>query len=271
MRRWLLLLLVMPGWAAAEIGSSRAATQRPFAIERIAAFAKSVEQSLAENGAIVALVARAGRPRDGLPPGVEFTHVGLAVYSKIETTDDRTLQGYATYNLYQKTDRLNESELVQDYMLDFFLGAQELKAGIIIPHKKLQRELLEMIVNNSWRDLHNSHYSVMSNPFNNKYQNCTEFILNVMHAAIYDTRDIPRIKQTIREYYEPYRIRKNPLAVMVGGMFSKEIAVNDHEGAFMTSTFGSIADYMKKYQLAENTYTIKTDSLKNVFVIHDVH
>ena len=271
MRKLLLLLLIVPGWAVAEIGSSRATVQGRFPVDEVAGFAKSVEQSLAENGVMLALVGRIGRPQEELPPGVEFTHIGLAVYSKINTADGRVLPGYATYNLYQKTDQLDESELVQDYMLDFFLGAQELKAGIIIPHKKLQLELIQMIVDDSWRELHNPRYSVMSNPFNDKYQNCTEFILNVIHAAIYDTTDMSQIKQATRDYYEPYRIKKNPLAVMLGGMFSKEIAVNDHDGAFETSTYKSIADYMEKYKLSENAYTIKTDLLENAFIEHETN
>jgi len=130
MRKLLLFLLVVPGWAVAEIGSSRATVQGRFRVEEVARFAKSVEQSLAENGVLLALVGRIGRPQEELPPGVEFSHVGLAVYSKIQTADGRVLPGYATYNLYQKTDRFDESELVQDYILDFFLGAQELKVGI---------------------------------------------------------------------------------------------------------------------------------------------
>ncbi len=271
MRKFFLILLLVPGWAVAELGSSRATVQGRFPVDVIAGFAKSVENLLAQQGAMLALVARAGRPREELPTGVEFTHVGFAVYSNIETSDGRVLPGYATYNLYQKDDRLNESELVQDYMLDFFLGAQELKAGIVIPHTKLQKELLQMISDGSWRELHNPRYSVISNPFNSRYQNCTEFILDVMHAAIYDTTDQLKIKQVTNNYYQPYRIRKNPLAVMLGGMFNKEIAVNDHDGVFATSTFTSIVDYMEKYQLAEGVYEIRADPLGHAFVKHETN
>ena len=248
---------MMPTWAVAQTGSSRATDSGRFPVHEVAAFAKDVERSLAESGVRLAFIARAGRPSDELPVGVTFTHVGIAVYSKIQTSDGRLLPGYATYNLYQNADQSNKSELVQDYLLDFFLGVQELKAGIIIPQRKLQKKLLEMISAGSWRELHNPRYSLIANPFTSQYQNCTEFILDIMHAAIYQTMDRSRIKAITRDFYSPYRIRKNPLAVVVGGMLRKEIAVTDHDGAFTTSTFGSIAEYMTEYGLAERVYTYR--------------
>ncbi len=70
-------------------GSSQAEGEAYFDAETIIAFSKKVEKSLAGNGARVAIIARVGRPRKHLPEGIDFSHIALAVYSKITTTDGR--------------------------------------------------------------------------------------------------------------------------------------------------------------------------------------
>lgn len=253
------LLLFIPAIVLAANGSSRATEVGDIPIADTVEFAKQVERSLARHRAKIAILARAGRPTDELPDGVEYTHVGLAVYSRITTADGRTIPGYATYNLYQTTTRLDRSELVQDYMLDFFTGVQSLKAGIIIPNEKLQAKLLQRISDGSWRTLHNSNYSLMSNPYNNRYQNCTEYLLNLVQSAIYGTTDMDMIKHTIDQHFVSYKVRRNPFAVMLGGLFSREIAVTDHPHTFETVTFTSLANYFDSFGLARSIYTLVPD------------
>ncbi len=81
----------------------------------------------------VAILARMGRPLSEMPEGMYFTHVAFAVYSNITLADGSNVPGYAIYILYQKNDRPNLSDLVQDYPVDFFSGVAELEAGILIP------------------------------------------------------------------------------------------------------------------------------------------
>jgi len=251
-----LFALSAPSIASALSGNGRAADHAPIDAERTVDFAKQVEKSLARHGARVAFVARVGRPQSELPSGVQYTHVGLAVYSSITTKDGRTIPGYATYNLYQKQYSSNQSELIQDYMLDFFTGVQELRAGIIIPHVKLQARLLSRIADGSFIDLHNKRYSLISNPYNNMYQNCNEYLLNLIQSGIYDTTDMAVIKQSITQHFQAFRLPVNPLAAIVGGIFSKEIAVHDHPDNFQTVTFGSLGQFLEQYELTTENYTL---------------
>ncbi len=110
--KFLLLLLVISFPAQVMAGSSQAGGESYFPVEKIMAFSKKVEKSMAENRARVAIVGRVGRPRKDLPEGISFTHIGFAVYSKITTEDGRILPGYAMYNLYQKSDDPDASTLV---------------------------------------------------------------------------------------------------------------------------------------------------------------
>ena len=246
-------------WSAAASAGSATGGGMHFSAEQIAALSKKVEQEMAARGAHVALLARVGRPAEELPDGIEFTHVAFAVYSRITTADGRVLPGYATYNLYQDNDKPDVSFLRQDYVLDYYSEAFELKAGIIIPDARLQRRLLETIDSETYVKLHNPRYSAIANPFNARYQNCTEFVLDVLNAAIYRTDNIDQIKANLIAYFEPEPIRVSSLKLVLGSMFTPDIFISDHDGPVRTTTFGSIARYMLRHGLAREVFTVTAD------------
>ena len=224
--------------------------------EIVAKFSKDVERLLASKRARIAIISRAGRHEGELPDGVEFTHVGLAVYSTITDSHGRKYNGYAIHNLYQREDALDKSELVQDFPFDFYRSATTLKTGIIIPNDALQSRLLNVIQSGGFQRLHNPDYSAIANPFNNRKQNCTELVLNVLQSAIYQTEDLVEIKTSIKEHFDPYKIAFNPVKIIIGAAFSREISATDHDGTFMTTTWTSIKHYMQKFNLASEVVRI---------------
>lgn len=239
--------------------ASSAGEQAHFELQQIIHFAKKVEKTLAGKGARVAILARMGRPRNELPEGMHFTHVAFAVYSEITTQDGRKLPGYAIHNLYQLDDKPDVSRLVVDYPVDFFSGVAELEAGIIIPSAELQRRLLETIVSPAYAKLHDSHYSVIANPYTLGRQNCTEFVLDVTNAAIYQTDDIHRIKANEKQYFVAQKVNVNPFKLMLGSMFSAEVSTSDQTGAPVTATFETIGDYLKKYDAGAEVLNVMPD------------
>ena len=241
-------LFVNFGAQADSFSGSSASVQKPnFPPEQIAAFAKKVERTLANEGAQVAILARMGRPPAEMPEGMRFTHVAFAVYSEINTADGRQLPGYAIYNLYQIDGHPDTSELAQDYPVDFFAGVAQLEAGIIIPSPELQRRLLGVIASPTYAQLHDSHYSLIANPYTVGRQNCTEFVLDVINAAIYQTGDIKVLKANTKAYFVAQPVNVNPFKLMFGSMFSKEVSMSDQPGKPVTATFERIGDYLRKY------------------------
>jgi hypothetical protein len=228
-------------------GSSRSVEQSKFTTEDIAAFSKKFEHTLAAEGAHVAIVARMGRLASDMPEGMHFTHAAFAVYSEITTKDGRKLPGYAIYNLYQKNDRPDQSELIQDFPLDFFYGVAQLEAGIIIPSVTLQERILKIISSSSYASLHEPHYSLIANPYTLGRQNCTEFVLDVINAAIYQTNNLRTLKTYAKSYFDAQNVNVNPLKLMLGSMFSSEVSLSDQTGKPVTATFEKIADYLKSY------------------------
>ena len=222
----------------------------------IAALSKKVERVAAERGARVFLIARVGRPEASLPEGVEYTHISFGVYSSIETDDGRSVRGYAVYNLYQDAKRRTHSNLVMDYPVDFLAGARVLKAGVIIPTPALQERLLEVLTSETYHKVHNPNYSALSNPYNTKFQNCTEHTLDVINAAIYGTDDIAQLKENTRAYFKAQQLDINPIKLFFAQIFLSDMRLSDHTGPIRTVTFGSIVRYLEKYQLVEEVLSV---------------
>lgn len=245
-------------WAGA--GSSQAEGELFFEADRIIRFSKKVEKILAKQGARVAILGRVGRPRENLPKGVQFTHVAFAVYSQITCDDGRTIPGYAVYNLYQKSDDPDRSELIRDFPVDFFAGVQVLEAGILIPTPKTQKRLLEVLASDTYTKLHNPSYSVIANPYTPQLQNCTEHTLDVVFAAIYKTDDSDEIKRNEKAWFKAQKVNFSPLKLFFGSVFASDVAVSDHPGTPETATFTTIANFMEQYHLLSGRITVEEDT-----------
>lgn len=268
MRRnfWVLFcvaLMVFGSRAQAADGFSSSSSQGDvrlsFPPEKIISFAKKVEKTVAEKGARVVVLARMGRPLSEMPEGMYFTHVAFAVYSQITTADGRTVPGYAIYNLYQEDDHPDVSNLVQDFPVDFFAGVAQLEAGVIIPSPELQRRLLKTIASPTYKSLHDPRYSVIANPFTLGRQNCTEFVLDVINAAIYETSDINVLKANGKAFFKAQPVNVNPLKILLGSMFISEVSSVDHPGTPETATFETIAAYLQKYDKRSEVLKILPD------------
>ena len=251
----LLLHIGCIGHTTSFSGSSAKASPH-FPAEIIIGFAKKVERTLASEGARVAIVARMGRPLSEMPEGMHFTHVAFAVYSNITLANGSTVPGYAIYNLYQKDDSPNVSALVQDFPVDFFAGIAQLEAGILIPSPELQQRLLQVIASPAYTSLHDPRYSLIANPYNLGRQNCTEFVLDVINAAIYQTNDINILKANTKAYFKAQTVNVNPFKLMLGSMFSAEVSTSDQRGKPVTATFEKIAEYLQNYDHGSKVLTL---------------
>lgn len=230
-----------------------------FSVEDVDKFAKEVEQFAAKEGARAFIIGRVGRPEKDLPKGIKFTHTAVAVYSSITLDSGEIVKGYAIHNLYQKEDQLDKSELVIDYPVDFFWGVNSLKAGIIIPTPDLQQRILNVIANGKDKQIHNPNYSVIANPFNNVFQNCTEHTLNIVNSGIYQTTDIEQLKNNTKQHFKPQRVKASPFKLLLGNWFVDDVSTKDHSGKVYTTTFSTIGKYLKNNKLLSHAVVLKSD------------
>ena len=222
-----------------------------------AAFSKQIERELAEKGARVAIVFRSGRPADEMPEGVRYTHGAFWVYSTIESEDGRDLRGYAVHNLYNRLDGdPTRSYLKQDFPADFTSTMVEARAGIIVPTPEMQRRLYNLINSPTYSELHQPEYSLIANPHDGRFQNCNEFMLDVISAGVWETEERPQIKANLAKWFEPAPIKSNVFQRIFAPMTDSMLRTSDHSGGIKTTTFGSLAAWMEKYNLATTAYEL---------------
>lgn len=256
----LLFVLALAFPTLASAGSSAAGKPILDQVE-VATFANRVQKDLAARGAHVAIVSRMGRSQSVMPDGVLYTHVAFWVFSQTTLANGSTGRGYQVYNLYQQADDDTRSSLVQDSPADFFAGAHSLDAGVIIPDPRVQQQLLDVIASPTYAALHNPRYSVLANPMSSQFQNCTEHLLDVLMAGLYDTSDVPQIKANVAAYFTPQHIRIGPLKRALAPAASQALTTADHGARISTATFGSIARFMDDNNLASEVYRITPDRL----------
>jgi hypothetical protein len=228
-------------------------------LAQVEVFAKSVEQYAANEGARAFIIARVGRPEAELPKGIKFTHTAIAIYSQISLESGEVVKGYAIHNLYQKEGQRNKSELIIDYPIDFFWGANALKAGIIIPNADVQQRMIEVIASGKDKQIHNENYSVIANPFNNRFQNCTEHTLNIINAGVYQTTDIAVLKRSAEQHFQAQRVKINPMKLMLGNLFVDDVSTKDHRGKVKTTTFTTIGKYLQENDLLAKAVVLENN------------
>lgn len=228
-----------------------------FSVEQAAAFSKQVERDLASKGARVAMVFRAGRMRDQLPEGISYTHGAFWVYRTIKTADGGTLSGYAVYNLYAgdgKAWSKIESRLVQDYPLDFTRGSTVNDMAVIIPSPEMQRRIIAVIDSPTYQKVHNPAYSLVANPWSRKYQNCNNFMLNVIAAAVWNTDDPQQITADLKAHYKPTIVKANTVLRLFGPIADQRLRTDDQQGPIRTATYESLAAFMGENNLLQEHY-----------------
>jgi hypothetical protein len=227
--------------------------------EEAATFSKQVERDLAAKGARLAIVFRTGRARSELPDGISYTHGAFWVYSPIELEDGRSISGYAVYNLYHGDgEKLakDQSYLHQDFPIDFVASTAVDDVAVIIPSPEMQRRVLAIMDSPDYRKLHVPAYSMVSNPLDPKYQNCNEFMLDVLAAAAWETTDMKQIKANLRTHYKPTRVKTNLLERIFGPMTDVRLKTDDQKGSIVTATYESMSAFMKDNSLLQETYIL---------------
>ena len=252
---------ITPQRADAQSGSPDGIVSTILSAEEVGHFSKQVERDLAANGARLAIVFRSGRPREDLPSGIEYTHGSFWAYQKIQTAEGTVTNGYVSYNLYHgngETVPKSKSYLKTDFPFDFINGAHEPDVAVIIPTPEVQRRILSSIADGSYQRLHIEDYSLVSNPYDARFQNCTEFLLDVVAAEAWQTDNYTQLKVNLRAHFDAQKIRAGLLARMFGPIADDRLKTADHRGGpIKTTTYATLANFMDQFGLSDQAYKIR--------------
>ncbi len=253
------LIVATPALGRSEFSSTQAVTASRLSAEQIAAFSKQIETDLAERGARVAMVFRAGRGREHLPRGIGYTHGAFWVYRDVRTQAGAVQRGYAVYNLFAGDGHdwpTTRSRLVQDWPFEFTRGSTADDVGVIIPSPEMQRRILELIDSPVYARLHNPSYSLIANPWRDEHQNCVSFMLDVVAAAAWQTSDPAQIQADLRAHYKPTVVQANMVMRLFAPLADKRIQTDDQSGEIVTAAYESLATFMRDNGLLAAAYVL---------------
>jgi hypothetical protein len=125
---------------------------------------------------------------------------------------------------------------------------------VIIPSPEMQRRVLNIMDSPAYEQLHVVPYSLVSNPLDPKYQNCNEFMLDVLAAAAWETTDMAQLKSNLKAYYRPTKVKTNLLERLFGPMTDVRLKTDDQHGTIVTATYESMSAFMKDNGLLQETY-----------------
>lgn len=209
--------------------------------------AQQVETLLQRENTEVAIIARVGRPLEELPAGIHYTHTAFVL---------RTAAGYEAYNLYQQEEQPELSKLEKGSLEEFFSEVHHLKAGITIPEAAFQHQLKRGIQSPLFEQLHNSRYSVIANPFDHTYQNCTEHMLDLIFAIHYSLEQAPEIKRQQQKSFTPQLIHLPWWELWLGSLLEADVALSDHQHQVATTTYTTIANFLHGLGLVQKQLTV---------------
>ncbi len=215
-------------------------------------YGTAIIDELASNNVKAAIISRSGQPRAKLPEGVEYTHSAFWLY---EPKADGTPY-YAVYNLYHGVENRLISSLVKDDPADFLKLTREHDVGIIIPNTETQESLVNYINSPRYGEVHQINYSLISNPFDERYQNCNEFMLDSLAAMMWDTPNSNLIKMGLKDMLKPTELKTSFIREKIGPIIDERLIINDHDGPILTTTRQTLAHFLEAHEVLKKAYVL---------------
>lgn len=211
---------------------------------------------LAREDVKLAIISRSGQPREDLPDGINYTHSAFWVYDSDANSNGGTSPQYAVYNLYHNDVNRLKSRLETDTPADFLKLTREHDVGILIPDTKTQAQLISMINSVRYKKLHHEDYSLISNPFDLRYQNCNEFMLDVLAATIWGVQERGDIKARLKTVLTPSEIEASPIRKVLGPRIDERLIMSDHDEIIQTTTRQTLKQFLDSQDRLSKAYIL---------------
>jgi len=224
-----------------------------FEADILKAYGETITNDLKQNKVKAAIVSRSGQPREKLPEGVMFTHSAFFLY-------ERESDSYAVYNLYHGEKNRLESSLATDTPADFLRLLRERDAGMIIPTPEFQEALYDYITSPKYGEVHQVDYSLISNPYDPRFQNCNEYMLDSLAALVWDTTDVGAIKARFADMLRPSELRASFIRRHIGPLVDERLVMDDHADKIWTTTSQTLANFLGDEGKLQSHYMIDLDT-----------
>ena len=101
--------------------------------------------------------------------------------------------------------------------------------------------------------MHTDDYSLISNPFDLRYQNCNEFMLYALGGMIWKTRDKAQVREMLTHAIEPTVLDVSAVRRHFGPLIDERLILDDHGKIVQTTTSSDLGELLNNTgQLSEN-------------------
>lgn len=240
-----------------EYRSLIASTQKGdalFSREVLEEYGAQITTHLHANNVEMAIISRSGQPRKKLPEGISFTHSAFWL---------KNGDSYDVYNLYHGEDNRLISSLVTDTAADFLRLTRESDVGILLPKPEVQMALAAHIKSANYGRVHQVNYSLISNPLDTRFQNCNEFMLDVLAAFAWGEYDLGAIKARLAKGFEPTEIKAGFVRRYIAPFVDERLVMADHGEQIFTTTRLDLQEFLESENMLDKDYVLPLTSVNN--------
>ena len=224
MKKFLFLLVILLSFSGTSYSIGSMCKDKPRTREesiKILNLTGKIIDYLDENNADLAFIARKNKDNHG----VTYTHIGIA------WKEDNGR--WVMTNLLQSCEDRSVLATYDDGLALFFAPVKTYKSLVLIPSGETQKELKEAVKNKEIERFKGEQYSINANPWEDKYQNCVQYVLESYSYAkagrTFETR-----REAIDWYrengFKPQKIKVNLLERVFGPMITTNVKFDDHKG-----------------------------------------
>lgn len=219
------LMGCLPANAGQDCGERAAPT--PQALARGLQLGDRVRDQLERSGASMALIARVGLNLSEF--NQRYTHMGVALRDHVR---NRWLVSHLFNPCGKNQSEILTQELARFYEVDLY----EFEALVVVPSQAKQAALRNVFLNPALvKMLHTPAYNMIAHPFDTKFQNSNQWILEMMALGMDERKSISNRAQAQAwlkaQAYEPGRIRISAVRRTGARLFSPHISFADHTQA----------------------------------------
>ena len=219
-----LVALLMTGGAYAGQDCGERSAPTPQALARGLQLGEQMRDQLERSGASMAFVARIGLNLSEY--NQRFTHMGVAVR-------DHVRNRWQVLHLFNPCGK-SQSEIMAQPLEKFYeVELFEYEAMALVPSQARQAQLRNVFLNPvRAKALHAPAYNMISHPFNTRFQNSNQWILEMIAMGLDDAQSVSNRTQAQAwlkaQAYEPGAIRIPNLKRTGARLFSSHISFADH-------------------------------------------
>ena len=128
---------------------------------------------------------------------------------------------------------------------------------MLIPKVATQDALYDFLESPEYSAVHQADYSLISNPFDLRWQNCNEFMLYAVAAMFWDTTDNAMIRDRLMTTIDPAELKASLIRRHIGPKIDERLIMDDHNGKILTTTFGTLTQLFDREGRLDRSYVLE--------------